>query len=195
MMLVLILKIWKGKIPAKIKIFLWLVANNAILTRDNMIRRKWPGDPSCLFCDRDESVSHLLFQCSMAKAVWGIVAFSLGATNVPRNFNQCWMWCEKWLSHRQNFHAIGIAAICWAIWKTRNNICFQGKKVTSPITIICHACSLISYWAGLYEDLDKEELSAGAETMLKIALQLVGKAKGSQDQEVINGRDADAEDH
>jgi hypothetical protein len=31
--------IWKGKIPAKIKIFLWLVANDAILTKDNMIKR------------------------------------------------------------------------------------------------------------------------------------------------------------
>jgi len=76
-------KIWKGKIPAKIKIFLWLVAINAILTRDNMIRRKWTGDPSCLFCDQNESISDLLFQCSMAKVVWGIVAFSLGAKNVP----------------------------------------------------------------------------------------------------------------
>jgi hypothetical protein len=27
--------IWKGKIPAKIKIFLWLIMNNAILTKDN----------------------------------------------------------------------------------------------------------------------------------------------------------------
>jgi hypothetical protein len=52
----------------------------------------------------------------------------------------------------------------------------------------------MSYWAGLFEDLDKEELSARAEAMFKIALQLVGKAKGPQDQEVIKGKDEDAED-
>jgi hypothetical protein len=34
-------KIWKGKVPNKIKIFLWLITNNAILTKDNLIRRKW----------------------------------------------------------------------------------------------------------------------------------------------------------
>lgn len=34
--------IWKGKVPAKIKVFIWLVENNAILTnKDNMIKRKW----------------------------------------------------------------------------------------------------------------------------------------------------------
>jgi hypothetical protein len=42
-------KIWKGKIPEKIKIFLWLISNGAILTRDNLMKRKWQGDPSCVF--------------------------------------------------------------------------------------------------------------------------------------------------
>jgi len=32
--------IWKGKVPAKIKIFMWLLTNNAILTKDNLIKRK-----------------------------------------------------------------------------------------------------------------------------------------------------------
>lgn len=32
-------KIWTGKIPAKIKIFLWLILNKALLTKDNLIRR------------------------------------------------------------------------------------------------------------------------------------------------------------
>ena len=104
-------KIWKGKIPAKIKIFLWLVMNNAILTKDNLIRRKWAGNPTCHFCDKEESISHLLFQCSTAKAVWAVVAYALGADNVPRNIQQCWEWCEKWLPNGQTFHTLGIAAI------------------------------------------------------------------------------------
>jgi hypothetical protein len=44
----------------------------------------------------------------------------------------------------EKFHAIGIAAIYWAIWKTRNGVCFEGKVITSPITIICQLpCSRI----------------------------------------------------
>lgn len=88
-------KIWKGKVPAKIKIFLWLMMNNAILTKDNLLKRKWVGDPSCHFCDNDETISHLFFQCSTAKAVWAIAAKSIGANNVPRSLGQCWIWCEK----------------------------------------------------------------------------------------------------
>jgi len=59
------MKIWKRKIPAKIKIFLWLIMNNAILTKDNMIKRRWLEAPLAI-----ETVPHLLFQCSIAKAVW-----------------------------------------------------------------------------------------------------------------------------
>jgi hypothetical protein len=80
-----------------------------------MIRRKWKGDPSCYFCENEEFVTHLLFQCSMAKAVWAIVAHCIGASNIPGNFNQSWTWCEKWLPFGEKIHAIGIAAICWAI--------------------------------------------------------------------------------
>jgi len=42
-------KIWKGKIPEKIKIFLWLIANDSILTKDNLMKRKWQGIPFVFF--------------------------------------------------------------------------------------------------------------------------------------------------
>jgi len=42
-------KIWKSKIPAKIKKILWLMMNNAILTKDNLLKRKWSGDPHVIF--------------------------------------------------------------------------------------------------------------------------------------------------
>jgi len=110
--------VWKAKIPAKIKIFLWLVLNNAILTKDNLIKRKWFGSPLCHFCNEDENIDHLFFQCRMAKAVWAVIAHSIGADNVPRTLQQCWSWCERWLPCGKKFHTVVIAAICWSIWKT-----------------------------------------------------------------------------
>ena len=66
--------IWKAKIPYKLKIFTWLLEKkNAILTKDNLIRRKWQGNPSSVFCDQSESVDHLFFQCHVASCIWGMV--------------------------------------------------------------------------------------------------------------------------
>jgi hypothetical protein len=52
-------RIWKAKIPLKIKVFMWLINQNAILTKDNMLKRNWQGDQYCKFCSRDESINHL----------------------------------------------------------------------------------------------------------------------------------------
>ena len=87
--------IWKAKIPYKVKIFTWLPEKNAILTKDNLIRRKWQGNPSCVFCDQIESVDHLFFQCPVARCIWGMVGSCLQASNVPGNYSQYKQWIEK----------------------------------------------------------------------------------------------------
>jgi hypothetical protein len=51
--------LWKAKIPLKIKVFIWQILQNAIITRDNMKKRKWPGNPCCSFCNLKESCNHL----------------------------------------------------------------------------------------------------------------------------------------
>jgi hypothetical protein len=57
-------KIWKAKIHLKIKIFMWLVSQNVILTKDNLVKRKWKGSTTCAFCNENESSQHLFFWVS-----------------------------------------------------------------------------------------------------------------------------------
>jgi anaerobic selenocysteine-containing dehydrogenase len=45
-------RIWKAKLPYKINFFMWLVENNVILTKDNMIKRRWVRDPLCEFYNK-----------------------------------------------------------------------------------------------------------------------------------------------
>lgn len=52
--------IWKAKFPCKIKIFTWLMENNAILTKYNMTKRKWGGTQLVFFVTK---LKHLIF-CS-----------------------------------------------------------------------------------------------------------------------------------
>jgi hypothetical protein len=65
-------RVWKAKIPAKIKVFMWLMEQDSILTKDNMLRRNWQGDPCCYFCDAPKTMVHLMFECPIAKVVWGL---------------------------------------------------------------------------------------------------------------------------
>jgi hypothetical protein len=65
----------------------------------------------------------------------------------------------------KKIHFVGLASICWAIWKTRNLVCFEGKTVKSPTEIVCLASSFIAYWAGIHEQKEKAMLETGAEAM------------------------------
>jgi hypothetical protein len=71
-------KIWKAKIPLKIRVFMWLVSQNAILTKDNLTKRKWKGNTSGAFCTEKEDEQHLFFGCLSAKYVWRLLAYTLG---------------------------------------------------------------------------------------------------------------------
>ena len=61
--------IWKAKLPLKIKIWMWLINHNAILTKDNLLKRNWLGDPTCAFGNETETIPHIFFECPMAKYI------------------------------------------------------------------------------------------------------------------------------
>ena len=63
----------------------------AILTKDNLIKRKWQGDPLCVFCNNPENIEHLFFDCVAAKFAWGVIGVAIGADCRRGGFGQfCW---------------------------------------------------------------------------------------------------------
>jgi zinc-binding in reverse transcriptase len=55
--------IWKTNIPLKIKIFVWLVRKNRVLTKINLSKKDWNENTQCMFCKEDESTDHLFVTC------------------------------------------------------------------------------------------------------------------------------------
>lgn len=79
-------RLWKAKIPAKIKIRLLLIWHNVVVIKDNMVKRNWTGDPFCF--TKPESINHLFFGYSPAKYVCGIVCNCNGASSRPDHLSQ-----------------------------------------------------------------------------------------------------------
>jgi hypothetical protein len=72
-------RIQKAKFPYRIKIFWWLVENKAILTKDNMLKRKWAGIPHVDFV----RTMRIFLICSslswpIARCVWDCSHMSRG---------------------------------------------------------------------------------------------------------------------
>jgi hypothetical protein len=107
--------LYKARLPEKIKIFIWLLEQKAILTKDNMIKRKWQGAPDCYFCGEPEDCDHLMFLCPIARVVWGVIAICFHQKTRPVSYDQFWLWIERALPKGGSVYILGLASICWAI--------------------------------------------------------------------------------
>jgi hypothetical protein len=76
---------------------MWQIFRNAILTRDNMKRRKWPGNPVCSFCLHNESIEHLFFLGPVARVVWSTIGRILGTARCPSSLWQSVYWFYAFL--------------------------------------------------------------------------------------------------
>jgi hypothetical protein len=114
-----------NSVPSMLHIFLWLFANNKVLTRDNLSKRKHVDDVMCLFCAEAESVQHLFFECCIAKMMWCQLCEICNKV-VGADFESV---ARLWLCDKK-FKALNICttAVLWFLWKMRNLLCFHGKK-------------------------------------------------------------------
>ncbi|KAJ3690430.1 hypothetical protein LUZ61_019594 [Rhynchospora tenuis] len=57
--------VWQLKIPPRMKIFIWQLAQNRIATLDNLKKRGWVLANRCILCfHHEESVTHIFNQCA-----------------------------------------------------------------------------------------------------------------------------------
>ena len=66
-------KIWKMKMPLKIKIFACYARRGVIITKENLFKRNWHGSTKCFFCPHDETIKHLFFECKIARSIWSTI--------------------------------------------------------------------------------------------------------------------------
>jgi hypothetical protein len=138
--------IWEAKIPWKIKIFLWLLKRNRVLTKENLIKRGWQGNPKCQFCDDFESTEHLFITCPFVNQIWIWIA-------LHNNFVfQCHSIADLWLLDAaiplkdKPIIELIRGVVLWSIWIERNRLCFQNGCISTLKSFGAKIISLASFW-------------------------------------------------
>jgi hypothetical protein len=127
------MEIWNTKIPLKVKIFLWMAWHDRIQTTHQLKKRNWDKADVCKFCGKEETINHLLFQCPIARAVWCWVKDSLGCMSAPTSitkFQDLFLAQESGGEHEIVWWVM--AAVGWALWKTKNDLVFSDIVIKSP---------------------------------------------------------------
>nr|CAD1817347.1 unnamed protein product [Ananas comosus var. bracteatus] len=81
-------KLWGLHIPLKVQVFTWLVLKKRPLTTNNLIKRGWTGNTTCVLCGIEgETVNHLFSRCvfnrfMIAMAVKGVQPIELNCDSL-----------------------------------------------------------------------------------------------------------------
>ena len=108
--------IWKTTVPSKVKAFIWLVANDAMLTKKNLIRSHCPIDALCVRCRREiESTEHLFLQCPFSQYIWGVILDVFGIRTKLIQLRDCWTdWRTQYVTIRSRMTwDMVVAATLW----------------------------------------------------------------------------------
>ncbi|KAJ3705118.1 hypothetical protein LUZ61_008823 [Rhynchospora tenuis] len=139
--------LWKMKVPPKVKIFLWILLLDRVLTQQNLLIRNWPTIPACQCCDNTtlETSYHLFVSCDYARQIWTLlqVRFSLPFLTFSADLNGFWLQNRAYIGQ---FWDIIWAAATWAIWKERNRRIFA-NKIMPPNLLMAEICASIVAWS------------------------------------------------
>jgi zinc-binding in reverse transcriptase len=126
------------------KIFIWLLLRNRLVTNANLRTRNWPSGDTCVFCSAqvDEDADHLFFRCLYTQRNWNDIL----PTNVraPSELQELPHLLHT-MSHGPFNQSRTLAAACWNIWKERNRRIFQDIRRPSE-RLLMHVIANSALW-------------------------------------------------
>jgi hypothetical protein len=153
--------IWKLKIPLKNKIFMWFLHHKVLLTKDNLAKRQWTGCTKCVFCGEEETIEHIFLSCPVARLIWKTVNFTYNLPS-PSNISHMFgSWLDGVEKHDKAIVRIGVSALCWSIWKCRNDIIFNKRKNFHFLQVIYSMLHWIQLWALLSPMAQRDVMDTG----------------------------------
>lgn len=113
---------------------MWLVYKQKILVRTNLSKRGWEGSVKCEFCEANESINHLFFECPNISRIWVWITTNFNIPEIPGNFSNFYRIVNDQSNAVIEPMIIVCAALMWICWLNRNECCFQqGKKLSTEV--------------------------------------------------------------
>ena len=120
--------------PTKMCFFAWEAFWGKVLTLDQLKKRgRCLANRCFLCCEEEESIDHILIQCSRARVLWELLFALFGVTWVLFYSVRDTLsgWCGFNLGKKRR-KVWKVAPLClfWAIWKERNRIAFENEELS-----------------------------------------------------------------
>ena len=122
----------------------------------------------CCFCNIDENIQHLFFDCPFAKFIWRIVSI---AFNIQTPVST-WLWLNQFDASIKYQALVGVAAICWAIWLSRNDYVFNNAKIHTLVQVIYRRTHWIRSWAAFQKKGKSNLLKQACASLERVTMEI-----------------------
>lgn len=108
--------IWQNIAPPKVKVHLWILIHNVLLTGERLRLRHLSDMHLCMFCKRvEESTHHIFLDCCQNLFFWDFLTY-FGFNSRPLSAFDWWLnWIEFSIMKKMSFYRIWL----WKIPQTR----------------------------------------------------------------------------
>ena len=111
----------------------------------------------------------------MAQFVWNAVFLAFGVKppiNVADLFGS---WLRRFPQKLRKQFLIGVAALCWAIWLSRNDVVFNQKQPNSYLQVIFRGTHWARSWSQLAKEEEKVHMKSNCRVIEGLVMELFAK--------------------
>ncbi|KAM6550837.1 hypothetical protein CsatB_000645 [Cannabis sativa] len=149
--------LWQIKAPPKVLHFAWKALSGCLPTRTQLHSKHVPVALHCVLCNYgDESIFHVLVQCSFAHSCWLRSALGVGDSAASNFFD----WFMEVLAVGNKGLIEEAVMVGWAIWKARNDMLWNGKSCSAADVVWLARTTLRQWTCAQSKRLDSGSLAS-----------------------------------
>jgi hypothetical protein len=167
--------IWKIKVPLKIRIFMWFLHKEVILTKDHLCKQGWHVSSNCCFCDQDETIQHLFFSYPFVKIIWRIIHMTFDIPPPSNIKNLFGNWLNGATKKDKDHIGVGVCALLWEIWNVQNDFIFNKRSYPSFWQVIPLVTHWIHMWSYLQPEEQRQDMYIGCNRLGTVARDFYGR--------------------
>lgn len=122
-----------NKARPRAQMMLWLVCHGKLATKSRLYRLKLIDNMQCYFCDKEETLNHLLFGFAELRIIWQKVITWIHFHHDPMEWDEEIKWLMlqgKGKVWKVAFIKLSMTGNLYEFWQYRNTICF-GQNVNN----------------------------------------------------------------
>lgn len=128
------MKLWKVRVPPKLRLFAWRLARSSLPTGEERTKRHMTTSPVCSICSAAyDSWRHALLDCNMAKCVWALrdddSCVALYGDETP----DAKLWLFGLFSTLSSHKVVEVLVTLWSIWYARRRAMHE-NEFQSPLS-------------------------------------------------------------